>query len=526
MVTSLPQKSEEIIYWSILPLTKLERLCSAWGIRKLAQEPEKHHQECPIEHHHPWGRFQPEGHQLGRRVRGQWYRPQTSEREIHQLTAWQQSLTAPARGHQRRKWLRSLHHQSAGASETHIHSTRSVRPLRSHNRRQRCHPGLQQEGALEDFRILQGTMAEDEVRHSWLRKNLPGTNIKASSPAVDHQWTEEKVQKKTSLVPQFFRDCKKSSAEHINRSVIGGLEEGNSKPFRRFVKAADKARIMLEEFKSVFTIEDMTFIPWLGPIKPTIPVLQIHSAGVLKLLNQLKPHKVAGPDCIPKCVLKELSNEFAPLLTALFNQSVKQGKVPREWTQAFITPVYKKGNVHKASNYRPVSITCVICILLEHIICKHISNHMEKHNLMNSLQHGFRKRHSCETQLLLTLDDLIMSYNRKTQADVGVLEFSRAFDTIPHERLLGKLAHFGVKGPLHNWIRASLTERTMWVSIDGTSSPATRVLSGVLQGILLVPLLFLIYINDLPDNTSPGTATRLFADDCLVYREVKGIDDQ
>ena len=283
---------------------------------------------------------------------------------------------------------------------------------------------------------------------------------------------------------------------------------------------------MLEEFKSVFTIEDKIFIPWLGPSKPTIPVLQIYSVGVLKLLNQLKSHKAAGPDRIPNRVLKELSNELAPLLTALFNQSVKQGKVPREWTQAFITSVYKKGNVHGPNNYRPVSITCVTCKLLEHIICKHILNHMEKHNLMTTLQHGFRKRHSCETQLLLTLDDLIMSYNRKTQVDVAVLDFSRAFDTVPHERLLGKLAHYGVKGPIHNWIRAFLTESTMWVIIDGASSPATRVLSGVPQGTVLGPLLFLIYINDLPDNVSPGTTTRLFVDDCLVYWEVKGIDDQ
>ena len=174
MVTSLPQKSEEIISRSILPLTKWGRQYSAWGIKKLTQGPAKDHQECPVEHHHPRGRFQPEGHQLGRRVRGQWCQPQTSEREIHQPTAWQQSLTAPARGHKRRKCLRSLHHQSSGASETHIHSTRTVRPRRSHNRRQRCHPGLQQEGAQEDFRILQGTVAEDEGRRSWLRKNLPG----------------------------------------------------------------------------------------------------------------------------------------------------------------------------------------------------------------------------------------------------------------------------------------------------------------------------------------------------------------
>ena len=320
---------------------------------------------------------------------------------------------------------------------------------------------------------------------------------------------------------QFSRDCKKSRAEHINRCVIGGLVEGNSKPFWRFVKSLRQDNIGVSQLKC--------HGPWTGPSKPTILILKILSRstpqGSSNYWTSWSP-KAAGPDRIPNQVLKELSNELAPQLTTLFNQSVKQGKVPREWTQAFITPVYNKGNVHEASNYRPVSITCVTCKLLEHIICKRILNHMEKHNLMTTLQHGFRKRHSCETQLLLTLDDLIMSYNRKTQVDVGVLDLSRVFDTVPHEGLLRKLAHYGVKGPIHNWIRAFLTESTMWVSIDGASSPATRVPSGVLQGTVLGPLLFQIYINDLPDNVSPVTTTCLFADNCLVYRKVKGIDDQ
>ena len=151
---------------------------------------------------------------------------------------------------------------------------------------------------------------------------------------------------------------------------------------------------------------------------------------------------------------------------------------------------------------------------------------MEEHNLMSCLQHGFRKGHSCETQLLLTLDDLFMSYNKKTQVDVGVLDFSRAFDTVPHERLLGKLAHYGIKGPIQQWIRAFRTDRTMWVTVDGASSPATRVLSWVPQGTVMGPLLFLIYINDLPSNVSPGTTVRLFADDCLVYRDITSEEDQ
>ena len=119
-----------------------------------------------------------------------------------------------------------------------------------------------------------------------------------------------------------------------------------------------------------------------------------------------------------------------------------------------------------------------------------------------------------------------VSYNRKTQVDVGVLDFSRAFDTVAHERLLEKLAHYGIKGPIQQWIRAFLTDRTMWVTGDGESSSATRVLSRVPQDTVMGPLLFLIYINNLPSNVSPGTTVRLFADDCLVYRDITCEEDQ
>ncbi|KAI8504923.1 hypothetical protein Bbelb_170320 [Branchiostoma belcheri] len=141
-------------------------------------------------------------------------------------------------------------------------------------------------------------------------------------------------------------------------------------------------------------------------------------------------------------------------------------------------------------------------------------------------RHGFRKAHSCETQLLLTVDDLVSAHDNKLQVDMGILDFSRAFDTVPHERLVSKLAHYGIRGPILDWIRSFLQNRSMWVVADGECSPSTCVLSGVPQGTVLGPLLFLIYINDLPSRLSPGTTARLFADDCLIYREIRGQGDQ
>ena len=167
-----------------------------------------------------------------------------------------------------------------------------------------------------------------------------------------------------------------------------------------------------------------------------------------------------------------------------------------------------------------------MCKLLEHIVCSNILKFLEAESLLTPLQHGFRKNHSCEFQLLTTLDDLFSAYDESIQTDVGVLDFSRAFDTVPHERLIGKLAHYVIRGQANSWIRAFLTNRKMRVVVDGESSASAPVLSGVPQGTVLGPLLFLIYINDMPDVVSEGTFIRLFADDCLAYRRVKTAEDQ
>ena len=151
-------------------------------------------------------------------------------------------------------------------------------------------------------------------------------------------------------------------------------------------------------------------------------------------------------------------------------------------------------------------------------------NHFEKHNILTSLNHGFRSGYSCETQLLITIDDLMQNYNSGIQTDVAILDFSKAFDTVPHDKLIGKLRSYGIQGPLLAWLSHFLSDRTMRVICEGKQSSDAKVGSGVPQGTVLGPLLFLCHINDLPERVK--STVRLFADDCLLYRQIRNESDK
>ena len=366
---------------------------------------------------------------------------------------------------------------------------------------------------------------------------------KAKNGSAHHRAKFKELQNKT-------RDAlKKAHWGYVNNMLKDGLDKGDSKSFWRYIKAqkqdsqgvaplrsgskllADsksKAEALSAQFSSVFTrdTEETKDVRLEGPSYPHISSLKITETGVERLLANLNPSKASGPDQVPGRILKTLSNELAPVLTHIFRQSLSEGKVPRDWSTALITPVFKKGTRSDPANYRPVSLTCIACKLMEHIICTHVRGHLDLHGILTPSNHGFRARHSCETQLLLTSHDLICHRETSKQVDVAILDFSKAFDTVPHKRLLGKLEHYGISGDIHSWIQSFLVGRTQSVVVDGERSKDETVISGVPQGTVLGPLLFLLHINDLPSVVHPGTSCRLFADDCLLYRPINSREDQ
>ena len=282
-------------------------------------------------------------------------------------------------------------------------------------------------------------------------------------------------------------------------------------------------------FSSVFTKEDISSLPvadakfqgakseYLGPLVVT-PEL------VAKKIKAMKDNKSPGVDGIPPKLLMETVEQISIPLARVFNLSLKEGVVPFEWKEANIIPLFKKGSRNKSENYRPVSLTTVICKLLERLIKDHMVDFLVKHKLLNSSQHGFHKARSCLTNMLCFLEEITKWIDVGSPVDIIYLDFQKAFDKVPHQRLLLKLKAHGIGDSITDWIEQWLTDRRQRVVVDGEVSNWKSVLSGVPQVSVLGPILFLIYINDLDDSITSNVLK--FADDTKLFRKVNTDGDK
>lgn len=298
-----------------------------------------------------------------------------------------------------------------------------------------------------------------------------------------------------------------------------------------------QANVLNRQFQSVFTPMNPLKLGQLCSMKtkhlfsttklpqyPKMPDISISVGGVQKLLSTLQIGKACGPDDLKPIVLKNLSVQIAPLVTKLFQKSLDTGTIPSDWTKANVTPLFKKGDKSNPANYRPISLTCVLCKLMEHIVASNITKHFQVNNILYHLQHGFRSKRSCETQLIGLVEDLSRNLIQGHQTDLILLDFSKAFDKVNHLKLLYKLHQHGIQNNTLQWVKSFLIGRRQSVLVNGEKSDEVPVTSGVPQGSVLGPLLFLLYINDLPENII--SQVRLFADDTAIYITVNNNRDQ
>ena len=284
----------------------------------------------------------------------------------------------------------------------------------------------------------------------------------------------------------------------------------------------EKANLLNVFFHSVFNPSHIKPPHSIStPSQTSVDVLseiKLSEDEVAAVLRNLDPNKAGGPDGIPGRILKELANEIASSLCKLFNQSLSLGVVPTKWKFANVTPVYKKDDPTLVCNYRPISLLCILSKVMERCVFNHCYHHLSP--FLYHLQHGFLRERSTVTQLLEVYHNILNSVASGKEVDIIYLDLSKAFDKVSHNLLLLKLNNYGISGPLLSWFRNYLTDRHQRVVLDGVYSKWLPITSGVPQGSILGPLLFLVYVNDVPNYIRFQSTIALFADDTKLYKSI------
>ena len=247
--------------------------------------------------------------------------------------------------------------------------------------------------------------------------------------------------------------------------------------------------------------------------------------SIFDLLMKINVNKAAGPDKIDSKLMKYCAKGLSRPLSILFNQIFKSGRIPDKWKLANVVPVLKKGNKTSVTNYRPISLTSLPMKILEYCI-KDLINRKCGH-LIKDTQHGFSVDKSCLTQLLPLIDKFSVAMNNKSRVDIIYFDFAKAFDSVNHDLILFKLKNkFGIDGLLLQFIKNYLQNRHQRVVINGSLSGRLPVSSGVPQGSILGPLLFILFIDDICDEISDNTNIEIYADDTKIWREIFCDEDQ
>ena len=287
----------------------------------------------------------------------------------------------------------------------------------------------------------------------------------------------------------------------------------------------DKAMLFNSFFESVYSKDNVSLDPTSIPQSSqpeSLDFINITELDVYAALSNLDPTKACGIDGIGPKVLRSCALSLYQVIHHLFSICLWYCDIPSDWKLHSIIPIYKSGDKSVISNYRPISLLCSMSKVLERLVYDKVFVFI--HRSVSKFQFGFLRSHSCLQQLLIFVSKVFDSFGDNCQMDSVYLDFKKAFDKVPHFALLSKLSHIGISGRLLTWFHNYLTDRKQLVSINGTRSSVLPVSSGVPQGSILGPLLFLVYINDLPDAITSCNIF-LFADDTKCCQSIKTLSD-
>jgi hypothetical protein len=281
-----------------------------------------------------------------------------------------------------------------------------------------------------------------------------------------------------------------------------------------------KAEILQKAFRNNYSV-DNGYLPSME--KRTLSEFSrvyFTPSLVRRVIKKLKIRTKGGPDEIPPIFFKNCCDELSYPLALFFAFCFENSILPAVWLKSFITPIFKKGSSSDPNNYRPISLTCTMCKIMECIIKDQLVQYLTYKGLISKHQHAFIKNHSTATNILESINDWLVSIKSPNCTDVVYIDFSKAFDSTVISKLLLKLECYGISGLLLSWIRCFLSDRTQCVVVDRCQSSFSEVISGVPQGSVLGPILFLLFINDIDCVCCGDAKLQLFADDAKIYSSI------
>ena len=279
------------------------------------------------------------------------------------------------------------------------------------------------------------------------------------------------------------------------------------------------AELFAASFASVFTTATSANYLSRHVFDGTLSQIELSHDSVYRALQDLDSNSAMGPDKIHPHVLKTCAKEFTFPLQVIFRRSLREGRLPSRWKSSLVIPIYKKGSRFDPLNYRPISLTSVVCKTMERLICTQLRSYLETNSLLNPNQFGFRSGRSTIDQLLLVYNTVSKNTDLGGVTDVILFDFSKAFDVVCHDIMISKLKAIGLGGSLLDWISSFLHNGQMQVCVKDAKSQPRPVTSGVPQGSVLGPLLFLVYIDSIASQLC--SEYKIFADDLKLYACVK-----
>ena len=331
---------------------------------------------------------------------------------------------------------------------------------------------------------------------------------------------EQKAVQKIRDNPKYFYSYTKSFAKSKESLSMLYNKEGVITS-----DSKEMANVLQEQFSSVYSNPESSDIKQPDFPSPELefPFVNYEKGlceeDIIEAISELKSNSACGPDGVPVILLKLCCNELAVPLSMLWKESMDTGVVPEFYKKAHVAPIYKKGSKAQAVNYRPVSLTSHVVKVYERVIRKNVVNFLEDNKILSNSQHGFRSGRSCLSQILQHYDEIIEGFLCNQDTDSIYLDYSKAFDKVDHNLLIEKLKRYGFSERFVSWVQSFLSDRSQTVVVNGMHSIICKIISGVPQGTVLGPVLFLLFINDM-ELVVKDSKVGLFADDTRVSRAI------